>query len=345
MFRSPHSSSAHRGFTLIELLVVIAIIAILIALLLPAIQKAREAANRMKCQANLKQLGLALHNYHGSFSVLPPGRKSVGNVIGPPIVSPSVPDPVIRNIHGLVLLLPYLEQQNLYIRYNFQAAFGNYNLSSQPLIGNALVNGTTPAGNAALASIPVPVFTCPSDTGIPYIVPSTLYSPDLGVAGIKAMKTNYDFISSCWGITTYNYWTLLSLNTRYMFGENSNTRLTDVSDGTSNTFMMGEQTFTTFNGVTSAWSYVGATSVGIDPVGNYSPTYPLQGLNIWNYNNNPVVFGQRASWYNAASFHPSGVNFLYADGSVHFVSQDIDLLSLTYLSRMGDGQLIPNPPT
>src|SRR2546422_6918018 len=107
------SLKSRRGFTLIELLVVIAIIGVLIGLLLPAVQKVREAANRLKCQNNLKQLGLALHNYHDAYGHFPPGRKSLGSMEGysnPPYAS----DPILYNLHGLVLLLPFIEQNNLY---------------------------------------------------------------------------------------------------------------------------------------------------------------------------------------------------------------------------------------
>jgi prepilin-type processing-associated H-X9-DG protein len=129
-----------------------------------------------------------------------------------------------------------------------------------------------------------------------------------------------------------------------MFGENSETTFASVTDGTSNTMMMGEQTLELFNGVTSGWSYAGWVSVGIDPVGAWNVTFPAQGLNIWNYNNNTSalnnVRGRRASWYNAASLHPGGVNFVFADGSVRFVKQTIDLANLSRMARMADGEVI-----
>jgi prepilin-type N-terminal cleavage/methylation domain-containing protein/prepilin-type processing-associated H-X9-DG protein len=341
------------GFTLIELLVVIAIIAILIGLLLPAVQKVREAAARMSCQNNLHQLGLALHNYHSAYGHFPPGRKSTGTSEGysqPPYNS----DPIIQNIHGLVFLLPYIEQDNLYKQFNQNAAFGNL-LSNMPPLSQPGPSKSSKlaspdaiaSGNGALSAAQIKTLLCPSDGGPAVINPSFYYSPDLGTTGIKAYKTSYDFISNAAGVGYFNYWGVASIGTRYMFGENSNTRLESVSDGTSNTLMMGEQTLALYNGTTTSWAYSGWVSVGIDPVGNWNRTYPAQGLNIWDYNHNPPpnnTRGQRASWYNAASLHSGGVNFAFADGSVHFISESIDVVSLTYLSRMADGQVIPNPP-
>jgi prepilin-type N-terminal cleavage/methylation domain-containing protein/prepilin-type processing-associated H-X9-DG protein len=342
-----------RGFTLIELLVVIAIIAILIGLLLPAVQKVREAAARLKCQNNLKQLGLACHNYHDANGKLPPARKSLGNTQGAAIATfPS--DPVILNHHGLLYLLPYIEQGNLYNRFNLNAATGNFMASvtfSYPITpGSALSSPDAIAsGNAALAAIEIPTFICPADNGNKTIAPGSVhYSPDGTTGQVTAIKTCYDFIVQANGVNRYNWWRNTTLGTRYIFGENSDATISSIADGTSNTLLMGEQTLELFNGTTSSWAYAGWVSVGIDPVGAWNVTYPAQGLNIWNYNNNtsPLnkVHGRRASWYNAASLHTGGVNFVFADGSVRFLPESISVQTLTLLSRMADGQVIPDMP-
>jgi prepilin-type N-terminal cleavage/methylation domain-containing protein/prepilin-type processing-associated H-X9-DG protein len=345
--------SPRQAFTLIELLVVIAIIAILIALLLPAVQKVREAAARLQCQNNLKQLGVACHNYHDTNKKLPPGRKSLGNTQGAGMPT-YASDPIILNQHGLLFLLPFIEQSGLYAKFNLKAATGNFMASQTfgyPISpGSQLSNPDAIAsGNAALAAIPINLLLCPSDGGNKLISPGSVhYSPD-GTAGqVTAVKTCYDFIAQAQGVNRYNWWRHTSTGTRYIFGENNDTTLVTITDGTSNTLMMGEQTLELFNGVTSGWSYAGWVSVGIDPVGAWNVTFPAQGLNIWNYNNNTSPlnkqFGRRASWYNAASLHSGGVNFVFADGSVRFVQETIDIPNLTRLSRMADGEAISNMP-
>jgi prepilin-type N-terminal cleavage/methylation domain-containing protein/prepilin-type processing-associated H-X9-DG protein len=338
MRSSLQGPSSQRGFTLIELLVVIAIIAILIGLLLPAIQKVRESAARISCQNKLKQLGVALQNYHDAHNQLPPAGKSYGWC--EIITATRQPDPVIYNMNGMVLLLPYIEQDLLFAKWNANAASGDYN----PTSGKPLASPDAVAsGNAALSATQVPVLLCPSDPGVPFITPNTNYSPD-GGKGVLAAKTSYDFIVSADDLGWFNYWSSVNNTVRYMFGENSTTHLTDIVDGTSNTLAMGERVLTTFNGVTGGWAYRGWTHVGIDPVGTWNTTIPAQGLNIWNYNGNAEPIGERASWYNATSLHPGGVNFVYADGSVHFISQSIDVTSLTRLCTVADGLPIPNPP-
>ena len=349
----PVAIHSRRAFTLVELLVVIAIIGVLVALLLPAVQAAREAANRMSCQNNLKQLAIALHNHHDTFGVFPPGRKSLGNTQGTAIAT-FQSDPIVLNHHGMVYVLPYVEQGNLKDRINLNAATGNF--MANAVFGYPISPGTvlsTPnavaSGNAALAAISLKALHCPSDGAPTTITPGSVhYSPDGTVGQVTAIKTNYDFICQANGVGRYNWWKNTSVGTQYMFGENSNTKIASVLDGTSSTLMVGEQTRELFNGVTTGWSYAGWVSVGIDPVGAWNLTFPPTGLNVWNYNNNTSPLnkqrGRRASWYNAASVHPGGVNFAFGDGSVRFISQTIDVPNLTRLCRMADGEVITNSP-
>lgn len=337
MFRYQHR---HRGFTLVELLVVIAIIGILVGLLLPAVQAAREAARRMQCSNNLKQLGLALHNYESTYKRLPPARTSLGfcQVRN----ATFVPDPLTKNGHGLVALLPFLEQTPLYNRFDHRGAYGNHVTVGNP-VPPAL--DATASGNAVLSANIISGFICPSDFSPAVEDPATLYSPDLGTnTALKYAKTSYDFLAPCFSLLNFNYHRTLTSDTRYMFGENSYSRFSDISDGLSNTIAMAEQTLSTFNGRTSGWSFAGWVSVGIDPVGALNVTFPPTGLNVWNFNNHPSpqnnTRGRRATWYNCASVHTGGVQSVSGDGSVRFLFQSQDLQNLTYLCRSGDGQVV-----
>ena len=157
-----------RGFTLIELLVVIAIIAILIALLLPAVQQAREAARRTQCKNNLKQLGIALHNYHDVHRVFPPSRLNVGFHGGPVYATPRPAR--YKNATGWTMLLPFIEQGNLYQQYDHnQAASWAYGDSGMYSPGEVAGN---PDNNYAIVKTKIAGLLCPTDASNAYNYPS-----------------------------------------------------------------------------------------------------------------------------------------------------------------------------
>lgn len=329
-----------RGFTLVELLVVIAIIGVLVGLLLPAVQAAREAARRMQCSNNLKQLGLALHNYADAYKKFPAGRMSLGSSRG----GAGKFDPITKNGHGLVFILPFIEQTNLYNKFESRGAYGDtintFSVSGATASPLPIGLSAAESGNALLASEKGPAtFYCPSDGGNPIIPNHAYYTADAGALKLDSYKTNYDFISSMQTFGTANHYRTASGSTRYLFGENSYATFGSISDGTSNSFAMGEMTLELYNGRTSGWSFAGWVSVGLDPVGNWNTTFPARGINVWKYGTAAPLYGRRASWYNVASLHTGGAQFVMADGSVHFVSESTDVPTLTYLSAIADGQV------
>ena len=331
-----------RGFTLIELLVVVAIIAILIGLLLPAVQKIREAANRLSCSNKLKQIALACHNYESAHGQLPPAGKGYGWCIN----DYNTGDLQIYNLNGLVLLLPYLEQDNLYARVDLRQAMSPQNTGyCCSYIGNTSgsVQGN-PAVNAPAVSTLLSLFRCPSDFS------DNLYLGSGGAygagAGGNGVKTNYDFIVSEEDFYC-NAWSRITPRTRRrIFGENSTCRFTDITDGTSNTLMIGEQTTTNYdgiawtNGTCSAWGYRAWVQIGIDP------TIWASGLNKWS--NNWASLPQRRrgvleSWAYAGSLHAGMVQFAFADGSVRGLKETTDLTTLGRLAAIADGSVVNIP--
>jgi prepilin-type N-terminal cleavage/methylation domain-containing protein/prepilin-type processing-associated H-X9-DG protein len=330
-----HAHRSRLGFTLIELLVVIAIIALLIGLLLPAVQKVREAAARSTCANNLKQLGLALHNYQSANGVFPPAGKGYGWCI---VSGAYRGDSRIYNLNGLVLLLPYLEQGPLYSKINRAEAMSpqntGYCCSYQGNTVGTVVGNPVTNGNAALMSVELAALLCPSDPGHPLQGASTPYGPG---GAFDGAKTNYDFITSTNDFFC-NCWPVAPANARAMFGENSKTRFANITDGTSNTIALGETTLEVYNGRTASWGYRGWVMTGIDL---------RYGINDWSYTTltGPITPqpGRLGSWGRAGSLHTGGAQFCFADGSVRFISQDTDQTTLTRLGYMADGNPMTPP--
>lgn len=316
------------GFTLIELLVVIAIIAVLVALLLPAVQQAREAARRSQCRNNLKQLGLAVFNYEETSRVFPPAGIGYGWCN---IGASNPATPRIHNLNGLALMLPMIDQQGLYDRFDFSQAVQGLNTGCCCGLTGAV--GSTLAGNPAIHSdvlnTALPAFLCPSDPGNPYQGVGTCYGTTTGVGGAK---TNYDFVTTRSDFSCNN-WTASGGGTnRRMFGENSSCKPALVTDGLSNTLMFGETTLNVYNGRTASWGYRGWVMTGVDVETN--------GINDWSYPGQPSIPGRLGSWGRAGSLHTGGAHFTMGDGTVRFVSENINLALLTSLAKIGDNGLV-----
>ena len=334
----------HRraGFTLVELLVVIAIIGILIALLLPAVQAAREAARRSQCANNLKQLGLGLHSHHDVYKKFPPAGRDYGWCLNPPPAG--TPPYPVRNINGWVYVLPYLEETAKYAGLNLLEAVSNQkngntgccgpNATNGQLIGDALTNG-----NGAIVSQKIATFLCPSDPGDPYLDATGVYSIGAGSAtssSPRGAKLNYDFNVD----QNYNCgaWAKTGGATRRIFGQDSDSSTASILDGTSNTVAVCESTLDVYNGKRAAWGYRAWVQVGVD-VGS-----PF-GINNWYYSSAPnnYRFGRVGSWNWPASLHPGGLQVTMADGSVRFLRQTTSLVTLQRLAAMADGAPVSLP--
>ena len=329
----------HNGFTLIELLVVIAIIAILIALLVPAVQKVRDAAARAQCLNQLKQIALALHNYESAYKRYPPAGKGYTWV---PSAAGGAGDAQCYNSNGLVQLLPYLEQTALYQKFNHNEAYADAPSAVRNMNGTLVGNPAT-NGNAVAAGEIVPAFICPADPNPPKgRLAGGHYGP---AAGRQGAATCYDFVTSDSDFSIANNWRTSTV--KRMFGENSTTRPADVRDGLSNTFALGETTMWHVNGAAFAWAYRAWVMTGVDP-GTSNP-----GLNLWHlpsvhpaWQNPPYtpVPGRIRTWWAAAgSLHTGGCNFALGDGSVRFVAETTDTNTLELMCRMADGQPVTLP--
>jgi len=295
-----------RGFTLIELLVVIAIIAILISLLLPAVQQAREAARRTQCRNNLKQLGLALHNYHDVHSSFPSGWIAVDTSVG----MMSAHDGLNGAGWG-TMILPYMDQANLYQLFDSSLAIED-------------------PGNADFLDNRLSVFRCPSDPqpdtweieeeGVPGNVLATLPIANyIGVFGTEEL----DGCENAVGVAP------VALNGQCqgdgVFYHNSATRIRDMTDGTSNTLIVGERLTNETDGWYSTWP--GMVSEGEEAFQRILGSAD-------HVPNDPD-----AHFDDFSSNHTGGAFFVLGDGSVHFVSSSIDHGVYTGLATRQGGEI------
>ena len=330
------------AFTLIELLVVIAIIAILIGLLLPAVQKVREAAARAKCQNNLKQLGLACHNYESAHGCLPPG--GIESAITPP--GGGVPGGA-SGIGAIPFLLPYIEQDNIYRSFDTGRTWG---VQFDP---DSFYPINTPGGilattgkewwfnltNVNLAKTTIPILLCPSDDAS-----SSLYTylqiwapGDYSIRNIPSIlmvgapnwdglgRTNYLACAGTIGNVTDSFYG------RYVgaFTDRSKTRFGSITDGTSNTIFFGESLCAPMKGPR-----------------NFAATWMGAG-NMVTYFGIPTP----GSWLNYSSKHASIVQVCMGDGSVTHLRQGIakkaftnDWYQYQRAGGMGDGEILDGAP-
>jgi prepilin-type N-terminal cleavage/methylation domain-containing protein/prepilin-type processing-associated H-X9-DG protein len=337
------SPGDRRAFTLIELLVVIAIIAILIGLLLPAVQKVREAAARIKCANNLKQIGLAVHNYEGAFGSLPPAIVNNPGATDWPGLTEFQKNPGVLPTSGsdfarhgfLSIVLPFIEQGNVLrqggIDYNFR------------------LDWYDPANQLA-ASSRIPTYECPS-------VPS-----DHFISPIPSTWSTAPATGDYWPVTRGNnnaaVWTTLGFpaypgdnNIRGVLTHNRRTRFAAIADGLSNTLMLGESgarhegwaagrmyaPASALSGIRGAWASESNNIVcagtrgpivpGTAPAGKVTTIAHVTGavaVNGWN----------QGELY---SFHPGVCNVVMGDGSVRSLRDSISLSSLQKLAARGDG--------
>ncbi len=370
MLRRRNSESS-RGFTLIELLVVISIIGVLVALLLPAVQSAREAARRAQCVNNLKQIGVALFNYESSTGVFPPGYIDYQNN------SANTPDLDMGPGWGwAAMVLPFLEQQPLYNSINFS-------------LGITVVSNPANAANSTAVVTSLLVFQCPSDGYNPQ--PCVLYDSTFTNPIATVGHSNYAAVcgwEECFMNATGN--PLPSYVNQYdgndldgdptdgiygsnsgitcgfgsagigMFWRNSNTRIAAVTDGLSNTNAIGERCTahspTTWVGAvtgarcpawmcTSPWTTPNTPPSQCPNTGNgtaYDQSDFDEALCLGHGNathkpnsDNPV-FDPDVFW----SMHPGGCNFLFGDGSVRFLKSGINPGAYQYLMTRAGGEII-----
>jgi prepilin-type N-terminal cleavage/methylation domain-containing protein/prepilin-type processing-associated H-X9-DG protein len=328
-----------RGFTLIELLVVIAIIAILIGLLLPAVQKVRDAAQRASCSNNLKQIALAAHNYHDANERFPPGVYQLS--------FPAAPK--FRGITVYVYLTPYLEQGNVTANWNYTDPYQNAEVG----------------GSSALTATVVPTLVCPAD-----LIPMNPFFTGSVWYGMTSYGGNG-------GTQSYDPANATNDGIFFVIGPGSQTdpngaaiRIADVTDGLSNTVLFGERSHVDPNqdSFAAGLNVPSGGMIAVNPMGEVgwwassggrlaagdvtlSAFAPINYRVPTNYANCASINACSANGYVPynnqricafGSNHTGGANFALADGSVRFLANTLPLTTLQLLCVRNDGQVIPS---
>lgn len=306
-----------RGFTLIEMLVTISVIAILIALLLPAVQQAREAARRSQCVNNLKQIGLALHNYHDIHEAFPPGFTGGFELHKDD-----------KRWGWGTFILPQLEQATLYNRLApdehslFRTVFSNVR---QKLLKTSVTTYLCPSDSTQ------PLANVNRDFTGPALSQSTptVTAFHINHVGVKGATSSYVGSFGDFWRPNYGIWNAQNLHGNGVFGCLTSTRIRDIVDGTSQTFAIGERSYENY----------GSTWVGVE-AWNQCTTWGVSmvtGSAYYKMNDAPAPYpftcdGRGASGF--SSKHSGGANFLMCDGSARFVSETIDSQNIDQLGGL-----------
>ena len=325
-----------RGFTLIELLVVIAIIAVLIALLLPAVQAAREAARRAQCVNNLKQIALAMHNYHDQIGTFPPNSIADINWVGTWWAWPS-------------FILPQVEQSNIYNAINYSMSCTN--ISNSTCFRSIINNFLCPSDDSnKLFTDRVYV----DDNQADFLTPGAYTMASINYVGSAGdMKNNTIFDYLCTDPAQASGPTYGCGGTfRGIFGDCSSARsirIAEIADGTSNTFLVGENSPNLNSGL--AWAsgndIYASTIVPLNWMtrlknGQVDSNGDVCTPAAWNPSPTSQIHCYNNQWYYQGfkSFHPGGANFALCDGSVKFIKQSINSLTYMNLSTRSGGEII-----
>ena len=320
------------GFTLVELLVVIAIIGILVGLLLPAVQAAREAARRMQCSNNLKQIGLAIHNYESATKRIPPGAIFYGGV-----------QVDIGRFHGqsnqrgsmLVFILPYIEQTSLYNQFDF----------TMPVNETRMPDPANASGGMYLKGMIVPSYICPSDINAPIspgnnqIQPAN-YHPSFGPSA--AISNNS--ACSCPLFATFQAFSQAGTGgnanpagpfSRY--GYDYPGTFSFVPDGLSNTIFVGEVRADSSGHVQAGWSHSNKWGIFTQIPINFDTSEPDVATALAK---GKTACNARCNWNAEVGFksrHTGGAQFVFGDGAVRLLSQSIDMINYNRLGSRNEG--------